>query len=457
MTIPRRLMPEGLLALDERAFGMMLMAPEPVPETVMHGNLAVVAVRGPLEHHATQWGDSYESIAGRVSAALTAGAEAIALVVDSPGGLVAGAFDASRKLRAMCQAAGAPLYAYIAGTGASAGYAIASAAERIIVSSSATVGSIGVIRAHVDVSEMKAAQGMRVTLIKSGARKDDADPDSPLTDEARLAQQQIVDAMAEEFFALVAEHRGLDIEAIRALEAGLFVGARAVELGLADAVGPFDSLLALASGQPNQDSTSEDSMDKEEEARKALQAILDDEDADEKSKAWARSSLKSMDEDNDDKSESGDNEDKEDKDESKAAAPAASAPTARGDATGYAAELQRVSAKLNSLLEERDSERREELLASRPDITDQLRATLSKAPVEEVEQILAGIPAPKRANPAAASTTVQGTRGAQQGTPGLSPDQNTAMDRAMGLQRPVLGVKREGNRLQVGAIVDWKG
>ena len=454
----RRFTSEEPLALDPRAFGGLFDMLEAPPATEAQGEVAVVTVRGPLEQHASFWGDSYPEITRRFEMALATAPKAIVLRVDSPGGVVSGAFDTARKLRAMGSEAGVPLYAHVEGMAASAGYALASAADEIHVSSTAIVGSIGVISAMLDVSERLARDGVRVALVKSGARKADGAPEAPLSDEALAAQQALVDSMASEFFDLVAEHRGLSADAIRALEAGVAVGAEAVRLGLADAVGSLDSLLALASGQ-TPDSTSEDSMDEEEEkARKALQAIVDDDDADEKAKARARKALKAMDEeDESDEPESSDGEDKEDKDESKAAAPAASAPTARGDATGYAAELQRVSAKLNSLLEERDNERREELLASRPDITDQLRATLSKAPVEEVEKILAGIPAPKRANPAAASTTVQGTRGAQPGTPGLSPEQNAAMDRAMGLQRPVLGVKREGNRLQVGAIVDWKG
>src|SRR5690606_16455016 len=129
----------------------------------------------------------------------------------------------------------------------------------------------------------------------------------------------------------------------------------------------LDALLAsITSGAAN-----EDDMDEEEKARKALQAILDDEDADEKSKARARKALAAMDDDEDDKGE-----DEGDKDEArgKVSAPVALAPVD-------------VEALIEAKLRERDERaERAQLLASRPDLDAATKDLLASAPIEKVRK-----------------------------------------------------------------------
>lgn len=206
-------------------------------------------------------------------------------------------------------------------------------------------------------------------------------------------------------------------------------------------------------------------MDEDEKkAREALQAIVDDKDADEKSKARARRALAAMDDDGekDESAESEGDDEEGKKDDEEASAASAGASVSAATAGAIASQASSVEARLVALEREREAEKRSELLASRPDLAPGLVKVLSTKPLAEVKSIVAAIPAPKRPklgdHAAAASAT--GTRGENQGGDGRGdqqpPAQAAAMDRAMGLASTKLGVKREGTRLFLGASLPAK-
>jgi signal peptide peptidase SppA len=168
----------------------------------------------------------------------------IVLEVNSPGGTVPGLFDAVDTIYA---ARGKkPIRAVANEAAYSAAYAIASAADDITVARTGGVGSIGVMTRHVDMSKALEQRGVKVTAIFAGARKNDGAPDAPLSDAAKARMQSRVDALHGIFVATVARNRDLDEQAVRDTEAATFMAQEAVENGLADAVGPLDSLSANA-------------------------------------------------------------------------------------------------------------------------------------------------------------------------------------------------------------------
>jgi len=434
---PQRYAPEGLLALSPRAFGGIFDVRLPAEPTQRDG-VAIVEVRGPLMHHRAWFFDSYEAIVERVESALAAKPRAVVLSIDSPGGLVSGCLETAQHLRAMCAAAGVPLYAYVDGTATSAAYALATAASYIAAPPSAQIGSIGVLRPLVDASRQAEMFGLKFTLVASGARKTDGAPEVPTSDEAIAEAQRHVNELAEMFFALVAEHRGVSADEVRALEAGIVHGAEAKRRGLIDEVTTLDALLAsITSGAAN-----EDDMDEEEKARKALQAILDDEDADEKSKARARKALAAMDDDEDDKGE-----DEGDKDEArgKVSAPVALAPVD-------------VEALIEAKLRERDERaERAQLLASRPDLDAATKDLLASAPIEKVRKAVKELP--RRALNPAAAAQVTGTVGEGQGDGKvaiLPPELDAQVDLIMGISEPERGVYRDGDRIVIGGVMPPK-
>ncbi len=204
---------------------------------------AIVSITGTLIHRGAWVGKSsgqrsYEGLIAQVEAAAEDGrCDKIALETDSFGGEVAGCAalaEAIRRARAQ-----KPVWAFVADHAFSAGYWLASQADRVIVNRTSGTGSIGVIWFHVDRSGAAARSGMNVTPVFSGSRKADGHPYAPLADEVRADIERELGAMRQVFAEDVAMGRGdrLDVDAVLATEAATFVGAEAVEAGLADEVG----------------------------------------------------------------------------------------------------------------------------------------------------------------------------------------------------------------------------
>ncbi|MDP4024041.1 S49 family peptidase [Methylobacterium sp. NEAU 140] len=187
---------------------------------------------------------SYEGFKYQVeSAARDPRTRAILLDMESPGGEAVGAFEAAAAVRAA--AATKPVWTLVNGLAASAAYAIASASTRIVSIPTGISGSIGVVLAHFDYSEMLAKEGIKPTFIHAGARKVDANPYQALPEAVRERLQGEVGQFYDLFVETVAAGRpGLTEKAIRSTEAGTFMGAEALELGLIDALGTFEDVLA---------------------------------------------------------------------------------------------------------------------------------------------------------------------------------------------------------------------
>lgn len=170
--------------------------------------------------------------------------KAIVFDVDSPGGEVAGCFDLVDTIYA--HRGNKPMWSILTESAYSAGYAIASAADRVIVPRTGGVGSIGVIVMHVDWSKALTNAGMAVTFITYGERKADFHPEIPLSKEAYQAAQADINTMGELFVSTVARNRGLSADVVRKTEAACYMGDAGVSIGLADAVmAPDEALLAL--------------------------------------------------------------------------------------------------------------------------------------------------------------------------------------------------------------------
>ncbi|MBA5779520.1 S49 family peptidase [Stappia sp. F7233] len=215
------------------------------------GGVAVVGVRGylvdTLPFHGSDWITGYNGIRMAVSAALgDPDIKAIVLDIDSPGGMVAGCFELVGWLRDAGRKK--PLMAIVKDMAASAAYAIASAAEAITVPMTGSVGSIGVVRMHVDISGLLEKGGWKITVIQSGARKTDGSPYRPLDPEAAEDWQATVDAFRSVFADHVAEGRGIGKDEVLGTEARLFEGPigtkAAADLGLIDAVMAPDEAFA---------------------------------------------------------------------------------------------------------------------------------------------------------------------------------------------------------------------
>ena len=211
------------------------------------GKVAVIPIHGTLVRRtsgieAESGLASYTGIAAQLDAALASPEiAAILLDIDSPGGESGGVFDLADRIRAASEVK--PVWAVANDMAFSAAYALASAATRVFVARTGGVGSIGVIAMHVDQSVKDAQDGVRYTAVFAGERKNDLNPHEPISDAAHAVLKTEVDRVFELFVETVARHRGLEADAVRATEAGLFFGPDAVATGLADAVGSLDDAL----------------------------------------------------------------------------------------------------------------------------------------------------------------------------------------------------------------------
>lgn len=238
------------------AVGRVAITPEASAGTrgrgyaVANAGIAVVPVLGPLVARGDWLTDllgasAYSEVGDAVEAALADPSVCgVLMEIDSPGGEVAGMFDLVDRLGALRQGAGKPLWAVASESAMSAAYAIASAAERIYVTQTGEVGSIGVVAAHVDQSGADAKAGLAWTFIHAGTRKVDGNPHQPLSDPARMAIQADVDSLYADLVDLVARHRNLTPEAVRGTEAAIYRGRTGIAIGLADRIGTVGTALA---------------------------------------------------------------------------------------------------------------------------------------------------------------------------------------------------------------------
>lgn len=221
------------------------------PYAVTDAGVAVIPVTGTLVHRGSQMDamsglTSYSQLEKLADAAANdVDVKGILFDFDSPGGQADGVFDLGRKIHAIQK----PKIAVANGMALSAAYALAIAADKVIVTSTGRAGSIGVIALHVDQSQKNAKAGYTYTAIHAGAKKNHGTPHAPLAEPARADMQAMVDGLYTQFIDYVSEMRGLGADEVRAHEAGVYSGQSAVNAGLADAVMSFNDSLAAFEAQ----------------------------------------------------------------------------------------------------------------------------------------------------------------------------------------------------------------
>lgn len=214
--------------------------------------VAIVPVMGELVNRGAWIGassglTSYEGLdAALRAAAADAGVRGIVLDMNTPGGEAAGAMEAGALVRTIGHQK--PVVAFVNGLAASAGYAIAAGATRIVTIASGGLGSIGVVMLHLDRSAALERAGVKPTLIHAGAHKVDGHGFAALPDAARARIQGQIEGLYDLFVRSVASHRRLPEAAVRGTEADMFMGAKAVAAGLADEVRTIDDALVAAGG-----------------------------------------------------------------------------------------------------------------------------------------------------------------------------------------------------------------
>jgi len=213
--------------------------------------VAVIEIFGVLAHRGGIQGDSsyvlgYQTIAKKLNVALgDPDVASIVLDISSPGGEVSGVFELADQIRAAKKQK--PIYAIADSMTASAAYLIACACTEISVTTTGSVGSIGVVWRHADFSKSLENDGVSVTHIYAGDRKIDGHPYGALSDEVKANFQSDINKLYGMFVSFVAENRNMDDQAVRDTEAAIYMGEDAVRMGLADRLETADQLISRLS------------------------------------------------------------------------------------------------------------------------------------------------------------------------------------------------------------------
>lgn len=241
-------------------------APEQSKPFAFANGYAIIPISGSLlNRYSYSWSSvtGYNFIRSQLQMALQDDdVKAIIFDVNSYGGEAAGCFELAAEIRA--SRAIKPSLAVVDSNAYSAGYALASAASRMVVTPSGGVGSVGVIAMHVDMSKMLADWGLVVTLIYESEHKADGNPFQPLSEATKKNFEASIHKSYENFVALVAENRGIDAQVVRDTKSRTYRADEALSLGLIDAIAtPSEAVLAFSgelSGSTSQREKEDETM-----------------------------------------------------------------------------------------------------------------------------------------------------------------------------------------------------
>jgi protease IV len=200
---------------------------------------AVIEIKGEIAAGADTGAE--EVVAAMKTAFEDSGAQAVVLLINSPGGSPVQAgiiYDEIARMKAKYKK---PIYAVVEESCASAAYYIASATDKIFVDKASIVGSIGVLMDGFGFTGLMDKLGVERRLMTAGENKGFLDPFSPQTDKQRAFAQGMLDQIHKQFINAVKTGRGKRLKETPEMFSGLFwTGQQAVDLGLADQLGNLD-------------------------------------------------------------------------------------------------------------------------------------------------------------------------------------------------------------------------
>ncbi len=171
--------------------------------------------------------------------------DAVVLYVDSPGGSALASDLIWRELALLD--AEKPVVVYMGAVAASGGYYVATPGRKIVAQAATLTGSIGVIMAKAVNEGLWHKIGATTETIRRGDNAGIFRSDAPWTAD----QRDLVDAQIDHTYRLfkqrVADGRKLDFDTLEPLCGGrVWTGAQALEHGLVDVLGDFQTAVEMA-------------------------------------------------------------------------------------------------------------------------------------------------------------------------------------------------------------------
>ncbi len=180
-------------------------------------------------------------IVGLRDAFADAGAQAVVLRINSPGGSPVQAGIVHDEILRLKALHGKKVYAVVEEICASGAYYIAAAADQIYVDKASLVGSIGVLMDGFGFTGLMDKLGVERRLLTAGENKGMLDPFTPLDPKQKELAQAMLAQIHQQFIGVVKQGRGDRLKAGPDTFSGLvWNGEEAVKNGLADALGSLD-------------------------------------------------------------------------------------------------------------------------------------------------------------------------------------------------------------------------
>ncbi len=221
------------------AIAWMLFSRETATAAKSSAHTAVVDIKGEIA--AGNEASAEFVVAAMRSAFEDTGAQAVVLLINSPGGSPVQAGIINDEIRRLKAKHNKPVYAVVEETCASAAYYIASATDQIFVDKASIVGSIGVLMDGFGFTGTMEKLGVERRLLTAGENKGFLDPFSPMSEKQREFATQMLAQIHQQFIDVVKTGRGERLKETPETFSGLFwTGQQAVEMGLADHLGNLD-------------------------------------------------------------------------------------------------------------------------------------------------------------------------------------------------------------------------
>ena len=224
------------------------------PSTEQSGNIGLVFLRGVI-----QMGDDRDAAAAENLVELIRKArkddsvKALVVRVDSPGGS-AFASELIRQELELVQLAEKPVVVSMGSVAASGGYWVSATADRILAQPTTITGSIGIFALLVGMERAMSEIGVTSDGVGSTPYSGGFNPLRPLGEPMRRVMQASIDHGYDQFINLVARGRDMTPEAVDAVAEGrVWLGSRALELGLIDGLGDLSDAVAEAAKLANLD------------------------------------------------------------------------------------------------------------------------------------------------------------------------------------------------------------
>ena len=200
---------------------------------------ALVDLRGEIDSEADANAEAL--VAALTSAFEDAGAQAVVLRINSPGGSPVQAGIVNDEIRRLKALHDKKIYAVVEEVCASGAYYVAVAADEIYVDKASLVGSIGVLMEGFGFVGLMNKLGIERRLLTAGENKGMLDPFSPQDAKQRAYAKLMIEQVHRQFIKVVREGRGERLKETPETFSGLFWnGEEAVRSGLADHFGSLD-------------------------------------------------------------------------------------------------------------------------------------------------------------------------------------------------------------------------